>query len=56
MKPEFINPFLVKKKTPSDADFIKKIGKISGIWHKTIEFEGEVLINFDNFFPFQMEY
>ena len=56
VKPEFLNAFLVKKKSPSDSDFIKKIGKISGIWHQKIEFEGEVLIDFDNFFPFKMEY
>ena len=54
MKPEFLKTFLAKKKSPTDADFIKKIGKISGIWHQQINFEGQPLINFDNLLPFKM--
>ena len=41
VKPEFIKKFLKdkKKKGPSDLDILKKLGIISGVWHKYVKFD-----------------
>ena len=60
MKPDYIKSFLKektqKKKSPSDTDVVKKFGKISGVWHKYIKFDDDLLIDFDNEFPLKLEY
>lgn len=41
VKPEFLKTFLEKKKlkAPSENDIVKRLGKVSGIWHKYLKFE-----------------
>ena len=36
VKPDFMKSFLMKKKSPTDVDFIKKLGKFSGTWHQRL--------------------
>ena len=49
--------FLEKKnKAPKDNEILNKLGKITGIWHKYVKFDDEILIDFDTEFPFRLEY